>query len=112
DLLLLEGVVEVVDLRGVELELAECQRDLLGVQRPGLATGFQQPLGFVRLQYFRDCRRPSPFPLLAHGCPPGLVTFRTRLRGCGTLARRPDGRHRPNGSFFGQWVPTPPSASR
>jgi hypothetical protein len=69
DLLLFERVVEVVDLRCVELELAQRERDLLHAQRPGLAACFQQPLGLVRLQHLGDGRRSSPFPLLAH-CDP------------------------------------------
>src|ERR687887_367426 len=50
DLKLVEGVVEVVDLCGVELELIERERDLGRIQRPGLPRGFQQTLRLVRLQ--------------------------------------------------------------
>ena len=66
DVQLLERVVEVVHLRGVELELAQRERNLLGAQRPRLASCFQQPLGLVRLEHLGDARRFGPYPLLAH----------------------------------------------
>src|SRR5213592_882655 len=114
DLQLLERVVEVVDLRGVEIELAERRADLLGAERPRRAAGFQQPLRFVRLEHLGDARRLGPLPLLPHyGSSSGLVAVRTHpIRGCGTLSWVPDGRHRPNGSFFAQRVPTFRKASR
>ena len=66
DVQLLERVVEVVDLRGVELELVQRERNLLGGQRSSLATDFEQPLDLVRLHHLSDRRRLDPFPLLAH----------------------------------------------
>ena len=62
DLLLLERVVEVVELRGVELELPQRERNLLRAQRPGLAARLQQPLGLVRLQHLGDCSTAWPVP--------------------------------------------------
>src|SRR5436190_2288825 len=109
DVQLLERVVKVVDLRGVELKLAERRRDFLGAERPGYAAGFQQPLCLVRIEHLGNARRLGPLPLLAHWLP-SLGPH--PICGCGTLAWVPDGRHRPNGSFFGQRVPTLLSACK
>ena len=42
DLRLVERRVDVVELRRLELQLVERERDLLGVQLPGLAAGLQK----------------------------------------------------------------------
>src|SRR5437763_6800846 len=70
DLHLLQGVVEVVDLRRLELQLVECQRDLCGVQRAVLARGLEQALCLLGLEQLGDCRRLCLFALCAQGSPP------------------------------------------
>ena len=54
DLELFESVVEVVDLSRLEIELVECDGDLVGAEAPVLAPGFQERLCVIRLQKIGD----------------------------------------------------------
>src|SRR5436190_11374025 len=106
DVQLLQRVVHLVDLRGIELELGQRERDLLGAERAGLAPALHQTSRFVGLEHLRDAHRLCAFPLLPHlRLLPELVTVRTPRCGCGSVTRVSDGRHRPNGPIFGQPVP-------
>src|SRR5581483_411235 len=51
DLEIVEGLVEVVDLAGVEVELVEGERDLVGGERSCLLAGLQERAGLVGLEY-------------------------------------------------------------
>jgi len=56
DLGLLEGSVEVVELRWLELELVEGERELVGVQLPGAVPRFQESLALVADEDLLDRR--------------------------------------------------------
>ena len=63
DVQLLEGGVEVDELAGVEFEVVEGERDLVGGQRAVLAAVVEERLGLVRLQNVdrhAGCRRLTP----------------------------------------------------
>jgi hypothetical protein len=62
DVQLLESVVELVDLRGLQLELVEAQRDLFLSQEPRVLTLPDQRLGGVLLQQ-RQSSHSIPSPL-------------------------------------------------
>jgi hypothetical protein len=47
DLRLVECRVELVELARLQIELVERERDLVGIELPGLATDLEQPLSFV-----------------------------------------------------------------
>src|SRR5439155_21914036 len=51
DLQLVERLVEVVDLTRVEVELVECERDLVRGQRSRFASGLEQVPGLLGLKY-------------------------------------------------------------
>ena len=51
DLQLVERLVEVVDLPGVEVELVERHRHVVGVQRPRLAAGLQERAPLLALEH-------------------------------------------------------------
>jgi hypothetical protein len=64
DLELFEDDVELVELRPVDVELVERQRDLLRGQRPVFVRGHQQASGLVRIQNVPH----RPACRLAFGC--------------------------------------------
>jgi len=66
DLQLLQCVVELVHLRGVELELRQRERDLLRGERAGLTTALQQTPRLVGLEHLRDAHWLGRFPLIPH----------------------------------------------
>ena len=100
DLELFERVVEVVDLRRLEIELVERDGDLVGAQAPVLTRGIQQRLRVIRLEQVDDGLRCYGFLGCAHSVPPPGQAF---LR-CRTVPAEPDGRYRPNGSSLCQMV--------
>ncbi len=97
DLHLFERVVEVVELRRVEVELVERERDLLRAEQPsGGLRGLEEMTSFVRLQNVRDSANFRGF-LRAHG-PPCLGDAAL------CLPHR-TGRYGPFGSYFSYWDP-------
>jgi len=56
DLRLVEGGVELVELRGLEPELVERERDLVGVELAGPETALEQPLCLVGCENVLDRR--------------------------------------------------------
>jgi hypothetical protein len=56
DLRLFESSVEVVELRGLELQLVEGERELVGIELPGPVPGLEQPLALVADKDFLDRR--------------------------------------------------------
>ena len=63
DLLLVERVVERVDLGGIEIELVERERQLVGVETPLRAARLEERPPFVGLKNDVRCRcRPFRFP--------------------------------------------------
>jgi hypothetical protein len=64
DLQLLELLVELVHLARVEVELVECERDLLLTHRSRGLGGLEQVSSFLTLESV--CRRPSPHHGVAH----------------------------------------------
>ena len=71
DLQLLEGAVDVVDLRRVEVELVERERDLVGAHGAGDLSGLEQVPRLVRLEDVGDLADPPSLnPSCAHVLPP------------------------------------------
>ena len=72
DLLLLERLVEVVELAGLEVELVEGEGDLLGGQRPTLARRLEEPSRLIGVEdivnplplYLNPSHKFSPCPRL------------------------------------------------
>jgi hypothetical protein len=56
DLRLLEGGIEVVELRGLELELVEGERKLVGIQLSRAVAGLQESLALVADEDLLDRR--------------------------------------------------------
>jgi len=56
DLGFVEGGIELVELRRLELELVERERDLVGVETAGLEPTLEQPLRLVRREDVLDRR--------------------------------------------------------
>jgi hypothetical protein len=56
DLGFVESGVEVVELRGLEVELVERKRELVGVDAAGAVADLQQPLALVAREDFLDRR--------------------------------------------------------
>jgi hypothetical protein len=56
DLRFLESGVEVVELCRIEVELVECERELVGVELPGAVAALQQTLAIVACEDLLDRR--------------------------------------------------------
>jgi hypothetical protein len=56
DLCFVEGGVEVVELRRLELQLVERERELVGVELPRAIPGLEQPLALLAGQNLLDRR--------------------------------------------------------
>ena len=68
DLHLFERAIEIVDLAGVEVELVECERDLVLGHRPRSLRRLEQGARFHRVEYVGYRRSPS-FAPCAHVLP-------------------------------------------
>jgi hypothetical protein len=85
DLKLVESVVEVVDLTCLELELVECERDLLGVHAAGLLCGFEEPPGLLGLEHVCDGSTPIRYcAQLRSPSPAGPVSLFTHVETAST----------------------------
>src|SRR5262249_37270173 len=72
---LLEGLVELVDLTGVEIELVECERDVVLSHRSGVLRRLEQISSFLGLEDVRHgtCGSLNPYahprsPSVNHAC--------------------------------------------
>jgi len=102
DLGLVESCVELVQLRRLEPELVERERDLVGVQPACLQAALEKALGLLSRKDVLDRRLTSdPFPFACGGqCNPPFPQRSHRSRGGGRRqSNRPDGQrvYRPDG---------------
>ena len=73
DLRLVERRVELVQLTGVEAQLVERDRNLVGIEPSGLLTALEQALRFIRLEHLFDRCSTCPALWFGRGQPPPFV---------------------------------------